>query len=62
VIDGETGFRAKPYDTKDFAEKVLKAVDLKEEDISDKTRKFVEENFSSEKHLRVLEETIQKIR
>ncbi|NWF86392.1 glycosyltransferase family 4 protein [Candidatus Bathyarchaeota archaeon] len=62
VIDGETGFRANPYHMKDFAEKILKAVDLKEKNVSLKTRRFVEENFSCEKHLKILEENIQRIR
>ena len=61
VINGETGFRAHPYDMKDFAQKTLKAVDLKEE-VSLKTRRFVEENFSCERHLQVLEENIRRLR
>jgi glycosyltransferase involved in cell wall biosynthesis len=62
VVNGETGFRANPYDMKDFAEKTLKAVDLKGEDISSKTRRFVEENFSCERHFEVLEENIRGLR
>lgn len=62
VIYGETGFRADPYYMKDFAEKTLKAVDLKRENISLKIRRFVEENFSCEKHWKILEENIQRIR
>lgn len=62
VIDGETGFRADPYYIKDFAEKTLKAVDLKGENVSLKIRRFVEENFSCEKHWKILEENIQRIR
>jgi glycosyltransferase involved in cell wall biosynthesis len=61
VIDGETGFRAKPYDIEDFAEKTLKAVDMKKTEISKTTRNFVEENFSCRKHMEILEETIRKL-
>jgi glycosyltransferase involved in cell wall biosynthesis len=62
VINGETGFRANPYDMRDFAEKTLKAVDLKKQDVSLKTRRFVKENFSCERHLTVLEENIRSLR
>jgi len=62
VIEGETGFRAKPYDLEDFAEKIMKAAELNKTDISSKTQSFVEENFSSEKHMKTLEETIQKLK
>lgn len=62
VIDGRTGFRANPYDTEDFAEKTLKTIDIDKLEISRKTRSFVEENFSSEKHMKILEDTIEKLR
>lgn len=62
VIEGETGFRAKPYDLRDFAEKTLKVIETDREEISRKTRSFVEEKFSCRKHLEILEETIQKLR
>jgi glycosyltransferase involved in cell wall biosynthesis len=62
VIDGETGFRAEPYNIEDFAEKTLKAIEIGKADISRKTRSFVEKNFSCERHLEILEETIQKLR
>ncbi len=62
VIDGETGFKADPYDIKDFAEKTMKTVEIDRAEISSKTRSFVEENFSCERHMKVLEETIQKLR
>lgn len=61
VINGETGFRSKPYDIKDFAEKTLKAVELKRTDSSSNSRRFVEENFSCEKHFQVLEEAIKEL-
>jgi len=62
VIDGENGFRAESYDMKDFAEKTLKAIEIDKAEISRKTRSFVEKNFSSERHLEILEETIQRLR
>lgn len=62
VIDGETGFRAESYDMKDFAEKTLKAIEIDKAEISRKTRSFVEKNFSSKRHLEILEETIQRLR
>ncbi len=61
VIEGETGFRAKPYDLEDFAERTLKAASLDKKEVAAKTRKFVDENFSCAKHFQVLEETIQKL-
>jgi glycosyltransferase involved in cell wall biosynthesis len=62
VVDGETGFRAKPYSIEDFAEKTLKAVEMDKAEISNTARSFVEENFSCERHLKILEETIWKLR
>jgi glycosyltransferase involved in cell wall biosynthesis len=61
VIDGETGFRARPYDMRDFADKTLKAAHLDKSEISGKTRRFVDENFSCRKHFEVLEETIRRV-
>lgn len=61
VIDGETGFRAKPYSLEDFAEKTSKALDIDKADVSERTRSFVEANFSCERHLKILEETIREL-
>jgi glycosyltransferase involved in cell wall biosynthesis len=61
VINGETGFRAKPYDTEDFAEKTMKAAGLDKDEISAKARRFVEKNFSCKRHWEVLEETINEL-
>lgn len=61
VVEGETGFRAKPYDIEDFAEKTLKAVDMDKNETSRKTRGFVEEKFSCKRHFEILEETIRKL-
>lgn len=62
VIDAKTGFRAKPYETEDFAEKTLKTAEIDRVEISRRTRSFVEENFSCERHLEILEETIRKLK
>jgi hypothetical protein len=61
VIDGRTGFKAEPYDVEDFAEKTMKTAEMDRQEISGKTRSFVEENFSCEKHMKTLEETIQNL-
>jgi glycosyltransferase involved in cell wall biosynthesis len=62
VFDGKTGFKADPYDTEDFAEKTMKTVEIDKQDVSARTRSFVEENFSCERHMKTLEETIRKLR
>jgi glycosyltransferase involved in cell wall biosynthesis len=61
VIEGVTGFRARPYDKKDFAEKTLKAVEMDKTEISWKLRKFVEDNFSCKRHFEILEENVRKL-
>jgi hypothetical protein len=45
----------------DFAEKTLKAADMDKMEISKTTRSFVEENFSCQKHMEILEETLRKL-
>jgi glycosyltransferase involved in cell wall biosynthesis len=62
VIEGETGFRAEPYNMKDFAEKTLKAIGIGKTKVSRKIRSFVEENFSCKRHFEILEETIQTLK
>jgi glycosyltransferase involved in cell wall biosynthesis len=61
VIDWETGLKAKPYDNDDFAEKTMKTVEIGKRKFSANARSFVEENFSCERHLEILENTIQSI-
>lgn len=61
VMNGKTGFRAEPYDARDFAEKTMKAVEMKNEETSKRARDFVEENFSCERHLEIMEKTIQRL-
>jgi len=61
VIDGETGFRARPYDMEDFAEKTSKAIEFDKSEISARTRTFVESRFSSEKHFEILEQAVRRL-
>jgi glycosyltransferase involved in cell wall biosynthesis len=61
VVEGVTGFRAKPYDKSDFAEKTMKAIEMDKTENSWKLRNFVKENFSCKRHFKFLEETIRKI-
>lgn len=61
IVDhGRTGFRAKPYDLEDFAEKILRAIDMPKDIIREKAHKFIKENFSSEKHLNILENVLNE--
>jgi len=57
VIDGTTGFRAKPYSIDDFAEKVLRL--LKDEDLNRKMGlnavSHVRKNYSWGRHMEILE-------
>ena len=61
VFEGKTGFRAKPYDRKDFAEKILKILEMDKSEFSCKTRNFVKENFSCTKHWKTLREIIERV-
>ena len=61
VIDGTTGLKADPYDMVDFAEKTLKIAQSDKDEISPKTRSFVENNFSCAKHMCLLEDAIKKL-
>ena len=61
VIDAKTGFKAHPYDIEDFAEKVMKAVDIDKSKIVDFAHEYVENNFSTQRHLEVLENELKKL-
>jgi glycosyltransferase involved in cell wall biosynthesis len=61
VIDGKTGFKAKPYDIEDFAQKAMKAVDFEKCVEGRLLHNFVEENFSCGRHLQILKETIENL-
>lgn len=59
VIDGVTGYRAEPYNIKDFSDKIVKALNMGEK-YSMLTRQHVINNFSMENHRKILEEALQK--
>jgi len=61
VVEGKTGFRAEPYDREDFAEKILRVLEMGKSEFSSKTRNFVKENFSCTKHWKTLREVIEKV-
>jgi len=61
VIDGKTGFKAYPYDIKDFAEKVMKAIDIDKSTINNFAHNYVKSNFSCERHLEILEDELKKL-
>jgi len=61
VVDGKTGFRAKPYYVEDFAEKILKAVDADKDSKREFLHRYVEERFSSERHMERLEEVLNSL-
>lgn len=61
VINGKTGFRARPYDAEDFAEKIMKVLDMDRLTVTKFSSEFVQKNFSCEKHLKLLEKTIRKL-
>lgn len=62
VLEGETGFKAEPYDVGDLADKVLRAIaSFDKAETRKNFPKYIECNFSKEKHLRKLEEIILKV-
>jgi mannosylfructose-phosphate synthase len=61
VVNGVTGFRAKPYDFEDYAEKIMKTFDLDKQSIGSKLHQYVEDRFSSERHLETLESALKRL-
>lgn len=61
VIDSKTGFKAQPYDRRDFAEKIIKAVDIDKSKIREFSYNYVEKHFSIRKHIEVLENELKKL-
>lgn len=63
VIDGETGFRVRPYDLDEFVEKQIRLLD----DVSLRLKfgrqatEFVHQNFSWAKHVDGIESTLEKV-
>jgi glycosyltransferase involved in cell wall biosynthesis len=60
TVVGKAGFRAKPYDIADFAEKTMKAFDLDKQSIGDYLHQQAE-RFSCERHLETLERTLKSL-
>lgn len=61
TLEGETGFRARPYDIEDYAERIMKSFDMDKQSIGDRLHDYVENRFSSEKHLEILEKTLRAL-
>jgi len=61
VIEGETGFRAEPYNVEDFGDKIVKAVEMDKHAIKGSLHDYVERKFSGEKHLEILKEILEII-
>jgi len=61
TVEGVTGFRARPYDVNDFAEKITKAFDMDKRSIGSSLHQFVEDRFSCEKHLETLENSLKAL-
>jgi len=63
VVEGSTGFRARPYSIDDFADKVLRL--LRDEDLNRKmgknAAKFVRRNYPWEKHMETLESVLRTL-
>jgi glycosyltransferase involved in cell wall biosynthesis len=60
TVVGKAGFRAKPYDVEDFAEKIMKTFDIDKQSIGGYLHQQAEK-FSCERHLETLEKTLQSI-
>jgi len=61
TVEGVTGFRARPYDVNDFAEKITKAFDMDKQSMGNSLHQFVERRFSCEKHLETLENSLKAL-
>jgi glycosyltransferase involved in cell wall biosynthesis len=56
---GFSGFRARPYDFEDFAEKTMKTFDVDKNSIGDRLHDYVKCRFSDELHLKTLIGTLR---
>ncbi|MDO8657162.1 MAG: glycosyltransferase [Candidatus Levybacteria bacterium] len=63
VLDGKTGFLARPYDVSDFAKKIMRVLEdpKKRSEMGKNAWEHVEDNFSWEKHVDILEKNIQSL-
>ena len=59
IIDGKTGFKAKPYDIQEFAGKVVEVLNMNKPSMHAPFFDCVRENFSYRRHLTCLEEIIK---
>ena len=62
IIDGKTGYLAKPYDVHDFAEKVLKVLSDEElrETMGREAILHVRGSFPWKRHVELIQRTIEK--
>jgi glycosyltransferase involved in cell wall biosynthesis len=56
-----SGFRARPYDLVDFAEKAMKAFDVDKNAVGDRLHGYVKDRFSDENHLKTLIRTLREL-
>ena len=61
VINGKTGFRAKPYEIKDFAEKTLELINPGKETMGEACIELVKKNFSCKQHMDKLESALSRL-
>lgn len=61
VINGKTGFRAKPYAIEDFAEKTLKIINPGKENMGESCVELVKKNFSCAQHIDKLESALSQV-
>lgn len=56
-----SGFRARPYDFVDFAEKAMKAFDVDKNAVGDRLHGYIKDRFSDENHLKTLIGTLREL-
>jgi glycosyltransferase involved in cell wall biosynthesis len=61
VIEGKNGLRAKPYDIEDFAAKTIQVIEMDKTKVCKFAPNYVRENFSPEKHLKILEQSLRDL-
>lgn len=61
VINGKTGWRAKPYDLEDFAEETLKIINPGKETMREECVELVKKKFSCEQHMDRLESALSRV-
>ena len=61
VLEGKTGFKAHPYSIEDFADKVLKSLELDKSAMREFAYEYVKDRFSSEKHIECLRKVLEKL-